>query len=42
MKLGPVTNLDKRNKTTSNNFDADIMSENYEVMTNYDDIFLDF
>ena len=26
MKLGPVTKLDKRNKTTSNKFDDDAMS----------------
>ena len=42
MKLGPVTKIDKRNKTTSNNFDVDVMAENYDVMTNYDDIFFDF
>ena len=29
MKLGPVTKLDKRNKTTSK--DDDAMSENYDV-----------
>ena len=28
MKLGPVTKLDKRNKTTSKKFDDDVMSEN--------------
>ena len=28
MKLGPVIKLDKRNKTTSNKFDDDVMSEN--------------
>ena len=32
MKLGPVTKLDKRNKTTSKKFDADVMSENYDVI----------
>ena len=32
MNLGPVTKLDKRNKTTSKNFDIDIMSENYDVI----------
>ena len=26
MKLGPVTKLDKRNKTTSEKFDNDVMS----------------
>ena len=31
MKLGPVTKLYKRNKTTSKNFDDDIMSENCDV-----------
>ena len=28
MKLGPVTKLDNRNKTTSKKFDDDAMSEN--------------
>ena len=28
MKLGPVTKLDKRNKTTLKNFDDNVMSEN--------------
>ena len=32
MKLGPVTKLDKRNKTTSKKFDVDVMSENYDVV----------
>ena len=32
MKLGPVTKLDKRNKTTSKKFDVDVMSENYDVI----------
>ena len=31
MKLGPVTKLDKRNKTTSKKFDDDIISANYDV-----------
>ena len=31
MKLGPVTKL-KRNKTNSKRFDADVMSENYDVI----------
>ena len=30
MKLGPVTKLDKRNKTLSKIFDGDVMSENYD------------
>ena len=32
MKLGPVTKLDKRNKTTSGKSDVDVMSENYDVI----------
>ena len=32
MKLGPVTTLDKRNKTMSKNFYDDIMSANFEVI----------
>ena len=32
MKLGPVTKLDKRNKTTSKKFDADVVSENCDVI----------
>ena len=32
MRLGPVTRLDKRNKTTSKKFDVDIMPENYDVV----------
>ena len=32
MKLDPVTELDKRNKTTSKKFDDDVMSENYDVI----------
>ena len=31
MKLDPVTELDKRNKTTSKKFDDDVMSENFDV-----------
>ena len=31
MKLGPVTKLDKRNKTISNKFDVDVTSENRNV-----------
>ena len=32
MKLGPVTKLDKRNKTTSTKFDDNVMSVNYGVI----------
>ena len=32
MKLGPVTNLDKGNKTTSKKIDDDVISENYDVI----------
>ena len=32
MKLGPVTKLDKRNKTLSKKFDEDVISENYDVI----------
>ena len=32
MKLGPVTKLDKGNKTTSKNFDDDVMSGNCDVI----------
>ena len=32
MKLGPVTKLDKRNKTASKKFDDDAMSENCDVI----------
>ena len=32
MKLGPVTKLDKRNKTTSKKFDDDVMSANIDVI----------
>ena len=31
MKLGPVTKVDKTNKTTSKKFDDDVMSENCDV-----------
>ena len=30
MKLGPVTKLDKRNKTMSKNIDGDVMTANYD------------
>ena len=32
MKLGPVTKLDKRNKTTSKNFSNDVMLENCDAI----------
>ena len=32
MKLGPVTKLDKRNKTPSKKIDDDVMSVNYDVI----------
>ena len=32
MKLGPVTKLDKRNKTLSKKFGVDVMSENYDII----------
>ena len=32
MKPGPVTILDKRNKTTSRKIDHDVMSENYDLV----------
>ena len=32
MKLGPVTKLDKRNKTTSKKFDNNVMSKNCDVI----------
>ena len=32
MKLGSVTKLDKRHKTTSKNDGDDVMSENYDVI----------
>ena len=31
MKLGPVTKLDQRNKTTSKKLNVDVMSENCDV-----------
>ena len=31
IKLGPVTKLDKRNKTTSKKINDDVMSENFDV-----------
>ena len=35
MKLGPVTKLDKKNKTTSKKFDVGVMSENCDVIVNF-------
>ena len=32
MKLGPVTELDKVNKTTSKRFNDDVMSANFDVI----------
>ena len=32
MKLGAVTRIDKRNKTTSKKIDDDVMSENCDVI----------
>ena len=32
MKLGPVTKLDKRNKTTSKNFDNNVMSGDCDII----------
>ena len=32
MKLGPVTKLDKRNKTTSKKFDDDVMLQNCDAI----------
>ena len=32
MKLGPVTQLDKRNKIPSKNIDDDVMSKNYDIV----------
>ena len=34
MKLGLITKPNKRSKTTSKNFDNDVMSENCDVMVN--------
>ena len=34
MKLGQVTKLDMRNKTTSKKFDDDVMSENCGFIAN--------
>ena len=37
MKLGPVTKLDKRNKTTLNKIDDDVMSANCDVIVFFPD-----
>ena len=33
MKLGPITKIGKRNKKTSQKFDVEVMSANYDVIT---------
>ena len=35
MKLGPVTNLEKKTKRTSKTFDHDVMSANCDVIVNF-------
>ena len=35
MKLGPVTKIDKKNKTTSKKFDDDVMSKDCDVIAIY-------
>ena len=35
MKLRPVTKLEKRNKTTSKNFDDDAMSEDCDIIATF-------
>ena len=35
MRLGPVTKLDKGNKTTSEKFDNDFMSTNCDVIVSF-------
>ena len=35
MKLGPVTKLDKKNKTTSKKFDNDVMPKNCDVIATF-------
>ena len=32
MRLGPVTKLDKKNKTTSKNIDGDVISVNFDAI----------
>ena len=38
MKNGAVTKIYKRNKTTSKNFDDDVMSKNYGVIVIFSDL----
>ena len=40
MKLGPVTKLDKRNKTTSKTFDDDVFSANCNIIVIFPDSWL--
>ena len=35
MNLGPVTKIDKRNRTTSKKIDDDAMSRNSDVIVNF-------
>ena len=35
MKLGPVTKLDRRNKTTSKKFDVNVMSTNCDIIVTF-------
>ena len=35
MKLGLVTKLDKRNKTTSDNIDDDVMLTHFDLIVNF-------
>ena len=35
MKLGPVTEIDRRRKTMSKKFDVDVMSENCDVIVTF-------
>ena len=35
MNLGPITKLDKRNKTTSRKFDVEVMSRNCDVIVSF-------
>ena len=37
MKLGPVTKLDKRNTTTSKEFDSNVVSTNYDTSVIFSD-----
>ena len=40
MKLGPVTKLDKRKKATWQEFGGDVISENFNVIVNFSDLWL--